>query len=95
MKTAVTTGLKTYKQVAAENGQDWRTQIDDIAEVINYGKKKGVNLGGVLFNGQLENQKEKEPEAAPAGSDDNGTESGDEEKPDEGGGSAGSGTGKE
>lgn len=95
MKTAVTTGLKTYKQVAAENGQDWRTQIDDIAEVINYGKKKGVNLGGVLFNGQLENQEEKEPEAAPAGSGDNGTESGDEEKPDEGGGSAGSGTGKE
>ncbi len=47
--TAVKTGQKTYKQIAAENGRDWRSQIDDIAEVIAYGAAKGVDMGGVLF----------------------------------------------
>ena len=47
--TALKTGQKTYKQIAAENGRDWRSQIDDMAEVIAYGAKKGVDMGGVLF----------------------------------------------
>jgi lambda family phage portal protein len=96
MRTAVTTGLKTYKQVAAENGQDWRAQIDDIAEVLTYGKKKGVNLGGVLFDGKLQEEKE-EPEAAPAGTDDNGSGGGGQTvaQPDEGGAASGAGEGKE
>ena len=47
--TALRTGQKTYKQIAAENGRDWREQIDDMAEVINYGNEKGVDMGGVLF----------------------------------------------
>lgn len=46
---ALKTGQKTYKQIAAENGRDWRSQIDDIAEVIEYGKEKGIDMGGVLF----------------------------------------------
>lgn len=49
-KTALSTGIKTYKQVAAENGRDWRQQIDDMAEVLEYGQKKGVDLGGIIFN---------------------------------------------
>ena len=48
-KIALQTGQKTYKQIAAENGRDWRTQIDDMAEVLEYGKTKGIDLGGVLF----------------------------------------------
>ena len=48
-KIALQTGQKTYKQIAAENGRDWRTQIDDMAEVLEYGKQKGIDLGGVLF----------------------------------------------
>lgn len=48
-KIALQTGQKTYKQIAAENGRDWRTQIDDMAEVLEYGKSKGIDLGGVLF----------------------------------------------
>lgn len=47
--TALKTGQKTYKQIAAENGRDWRSQIDDMAEVIAYGVEKGVDMGGVLF----------------------------------------------
>ena len=48
-KIALQTGQKTYKQIAAENGRDWRTQIDDMAEVMAYGKEKGIDMGGVLF----------------------------------------------
>ena len=48
-KIAIQTGQKTYKQIAAENGRDWRDQIDDMAEVISYGKEKGIDMEQVLF----------------------------------------------
>lgn len=48
-KTALQTGQKTFKQIAAESGRDWRDQIDDMAEVLEYGKEKGVDMGGVIF----------------------------------------------
>lgn len=70
-KIALQTGQKTFKQIAAENGSDWQTQIDDMAEVLKYGKKKGVDMGGVLF-GIKENK--------PAPGDDEGSGSGSEEK---------------
>lgn len=56
-KTALNTGQKTYKQIAAEAGRDWRQQIDDTAEVIEYAKKKGVDLEGVIFGGKTQQQK--------------------------------------
>lgn len=56
-KIALQTGQKTYKQIAAENGRDWRAQVDDMAEVLEYGKKKGIDMGGVLF-GIKENSSE-------------------------------------
>lgn len=46
---ALKTGQKTYKQIAAENGRDWRDQVNDMAEVLEYGKEKGIDMGGVLF----------------------------------------------
>lgn len=46
---AIKTGQKTFKQIAAENGKDWQDQVDDMAEVIEYGKKKGVDMSSVLF----------------------------------------------
>ena len=49
MKTAVQTGQKTFQQAAAENGLDWRTVIDDMDAVIQYGKKKNLDLGGVIY----------------------------------------------
>ena len=67
-KTALNSGVKTYKQVAAENGMDWRAQIDDTAEVLEYARKKGIDLGGVLFDGKLQEEKEEEPKASDAGS---------------------------
>jgi lambda family phage portal protein len=49
-KTALQTGQKTFQQVAAENGRDWKDQIDDMVEVLEYGRKKGVELGGVIYD---------------------------------------------
>lgn len=46
---ALQTGQKTYKQIAAENGRDWRDQVDDMAEVLEYGREKGVDMENVLF----------------------------------------------
>lgn len=50
MKIAVQTGQKTFQQAAAENGKDWKEQIDDMLEVIEYGRKKGIELGGVIYD---------------------------------------------
>lgn len=83
-KTALNTGVKTFKQVSAENGTDWRVQIDDMAEVIAYADKKGIDLRGVLFDGKLQEEKEEAPPA------DDGTGGGDEEaEPGEGGSEGG------
>ena len=41
--------------VAAENGRDWKAQIDDMVEVNEYAKSKGLDLGGVLLNVPKEN----------------------------------------
>ncbi|MEZ3423186.1 MAG: phage portal protein [Lachnospiraceae bacterium] len=66
-KVALNSGIKSYKQVAAENGMDWREQIDDMAEVLEYASEKGIGLGGVLFDGKLKEEKE-----GPGGQGNNG-----------------------
>lgn len=63
-KTALNTGVKTFKQVSAENGTDWRVQIDDMAEVIQYADKRGIDIRGVLFDGKLQDEKEEAPQEA-------------------------------
>ena len=49
MRLGMASGQKTFKQIAAENGKDWREQIEDIAEVIAYGNDLGVDLGKILY----------------------------------------------
>lgn len=48
-KIALETGQKTYQQVAAENGRDWKEQIDETVEVLEYAREKGIEMGGVIF----------------------------------------------
>lgn len=80
-KTALNSGVKTYKQVAAENGMDWRAQIDDTAEVLEYARKKGIDLGGVLFDGKLQEEKEDEPKVTDTGNGDgNGVQEADSDE---------------
>ena len=38
-----------YEVLAAENGKDWKEQVDEIAEIMEYGVKKGIDMGGVIF----------------------------------------------
>ena len=46
-KTALQSGIKSFKQISAEQGCDWKEQIDDMAEVAAYAKEKGIQIGGV------------------------------------------------
>ncbi len=57
VKVALQTGQKTWKQIAAENGSDWQTQIDDIADVLKYARDRhGIDLGGVIFGQTVQEQ---------------------------------------
>lgn len=48
-RTAVQTLQKSFKDQCAEEGKDWRQQLDDTAEVLQYGAGLGLDLGGILF----------------------------------------------
>lgn len=68
--TALKTGQKTFKQIAAENGKDWRDQIDDMAEVLEYGREKGVDMESIIFGIKEANNHE---EAEETDDDEGGT----------------------
>ena len=55
-KTALMTGQKTYQQICAEGGRDWKEQINDIAEAIQYAKEKGIDLGKIVYGGSAEDK---------------------------------------
>lgn len=59
MKIAVQTGQKTFQQAAAESGRDWKDVVNDMAEVLEYGRKKGIELGGIIYD---KGTKELDPE---------------------------------
>lgn len=48
-KIALNTGQKTFQQMAAENGRDWKEQLDETLEVLEYAKERGLEIGGVMF----------------------------------------------
>lgn len=59
-KIALQTGLKTFQQLAAENGMDWQDMADAMAEVHKYGEKIGLDLTGLLYDGKLMTFQDKE-----------------------------------
>ena len=48
-KTALQSGQKTFQDVCAEQGKDWKEAVNEMAEVLEYGRSVGVELGGVIF----------------------------------------------
>ena len=48
-KTALQSGQKTYQDICAEQGKDWKDAVDETAEVLEYARSKGVEMGGVIF----------------------------------------------
>lgn len=48
-KIALQTGQKTFPELCAEYGRDWKEAIDEMAEVARYGREKGIDIGGMIF----------------------------------------------
>lgn len=48
-KIALQTGQKTFPELCAEYGKDWKEAIDEMAEVVRYAREKGIDIGGMLF----------------------------------------------
>lgn len=48
-KTALQSGQKTFQDLCAERGKDWKEAVDEMAEVLEYGRKAGIEMGGVIF----------------------------------------------
>lgn len=66
-RIALNTGQKTFKQIAAEQGRDWKEQIEEIAEVLEYAKSFGIDMGSVIFNKTKEELYEDEEESSSEG----------------------------
>jgi capsid protein len=48
-KIALQSGQKTFQDLQAEKGKDWKEAVDEMAEVLEYGRKAGIELGGVIY----------------------------------------------
>lgn len=48
-RIALQSGQKTFQDLQAEKGRDWKEVVDEMAEALAYGKEKGIDLGGVIF----------------------------------------------
>lgn len=48
-KTALQSGQKTFQDACAEQGKDWKEAVNEMAEVLEYGRSVGVELGSVIF----------------------------------------------
>lgn len=56
---ALKTGQKTFQQICAENGRDWKTVVNEMAEAQEYAQKKGIDLMAML-QGSVANTEIKE-----------------------------------
>ncbi len=45
---ALKTGQKTFQQICAENGRDWKKVIEEMAEAKEYAKAQGIDLMAML-----------------------------------------------
>ncbi len=57
---ALKTGQKTFQQICAENGRDWKKVIDEMAEAREYAEGKGIHLDTLLFGAVTGKGKEEE-----------------------------------
>ena len=62
-KTALQSGQKTFQDLCAERGKDWKEAVREMAEVIKYGQEIGIEMGGVIFgNGTTATQQPTAPD---------------------------------
>lgn len=48
-KIALSTMQKTFAELCAEKGKDWKETLEEIAEINKYGKNVGIDIGGILY----------------------------------------------
>ena len=48
-KIALSTMQKTFAELCAEKGKDWKETVDEIAEINKYGEDAGIDIGGILY----------------------------------------------
>lgn len=48
-KIAMQSGQKTFPDLCAERGKDWKEAVDETAAVLEYAREKGLEMGGVIF----------------------------------------------
>jgi lambda family phage portal protein len=82
--TALSSAQKTFKQISAEQGRDWKQQIDDMADVIAYAKSKGVEIGGVTSGSTQQEKQPKDDSDAEQGDDNSSGGKKSTAKPDDG-----------
>lgn len=60
--TMLKTGQKTFQQVCAENGRDWKQVIDEMNEANRYAAEKKIDLAAMLAGGPGAQEPEEEEE---------------------------------
>ncbi len=63
-KTALQSGQKTFPDICAEQGKDWKEAVEEMAEVLRFGRQAGIEMGGVLFGQGTTAQQQNTPAAA-------------------------------
>lgn len=48
-KIALQSGQKTFQDLCAERGKDWKEAVEEMAEVLEFGRQAGIEMGGVIF----------------------------------------------
>lgn len=48
-RIALQTGQKTFAQICAENGHDWKATLEEMAEIKEYGESLGLDMDSIVF----------------------------------------------
>ena len=57
---ALKTGQKTFQQICAENGRDWKKVVDEMAEAKEYAAEKGIDLLSMITGAAIDTKVKEE-----------------------------------
>ena len=61
-KVALQSGQKTFAQIAAENGKDWKEQINEISKIYEYAESLNINFDKIIYGARAIREAEKKEE---------------------------------
>jgi len=61
-KIALQSGQKTFAQIAAENGRDWKEQINEISKIYEYAETLDINFDKIIYGARAIREEEKKEE---------------------------------